>query len=174
MNRPTYAAVVDALHGGGAIERYQYTVGIRSFGYRLAGRFVTDKHVRVPATDFGLIRRWEKVYRQAAGERDGRMLPVHDALKELQERLEIHGAEARMILGTLPPECNPFDVQGIQIAEIEDRRFHHCNVGKTGRFSNNITCTQTRIGPSVFMSTANHSQALTCQLRLNQHCWQRS
>lgn len=139
MNRSTYADVVDALCLGKATERFPYIVGVCSFGFVLGKRFVADKHVRVEATDSALIRRLEKFNRQAAAERYARMLPVHRALEERQKRLEIYGRDARRILGALPPKCNPFDVQGLQIAEIEDRRFHHCNVGRTGRFSNCIT-----------------------------------
>ena len=138
MNQDTYAAVIDALRFGGVIERFPYSVGNRSFGFRLAERFVGDTHVRVIATDPRLIRRLERFFEITAADRDGRMKPIHRALASRQTRLAINGAEARRTLDALPRVCNPFDIQGIQIADIEQREFR-CNVGRFGRVTNNIT-----------------------------------
>jgi len=138
MYQETYSKVIAALRLGGAVERFPYQVGEKSFGFRLSARFVGDKHVRVPATDRRLIARLNAFHAQAAVERDSRMKPVHRVLAERQTRLQIHGDEARRILAELPSSCNPFDVQGTLISDIERGEFH-CNVGRYGRFTNNIT-----------------------------------
>ncbi len=151
MRSTTYAAVVESLLDGGAVERFRYTVGERSFGFRLAARFVADKHVRVPATDSRLIRRLEKFHDQATAERDARMKPVHRALARQQLRLRIDGAAARRTLASLPPECNPFDVQAILIGDIEHREYH-VNVGRYGRFSNNITSLKRELRDSLHVN----------------------
>ncbi len=138
MYQATYADVIDALRQGGAVERFSYQVGERSFGFRLAARFVSDKHVRVPATDSRLIGRLTAFHEQQEAERLSRMQPVHLALAEQQHRLRIHGHEARRTLENLPATCNPFDVQGILVRDIENHEFR-CNVGRFGRLSNNIS-----------------------------------
>jgi hypothetical protein len=138
MYQTTYSDVVDELRIGGAIERFPYRVGERSFGFRLAARFITDKHVRVPASDQRLIGRLTAFHKRAELERQGRMLPVHRALAKQQIRLRIHGDDARGILAGLPRESNPYDTQGILVRDIENREFHS-NVGRYGRLSNNIT-----------------------------------
>ena len=102
MHQTDYAAVIDALLNGGAIERFPYSVGERSFGFRLAARFVADQHVRILATDARLIRRLEMFHEQAAVERDARMKPVHRALARQQHRLRIDGDAARETLASLP------------------------------------------------------------------------
>ena len=138
MYQESYSKVIAALRLGGAVERFPYQVGEKSFGFRLSARFVGDKHVRVPATDRRLIARLDAFHAQAAVERDSRMKPVHRLLEERQTGLQIHGNEARRILAELPSSCNPFDVQGTLISDIERGEFH-CNVGRYGRFTNNIT-----------------------------------
>lgn len=138
MYQATYAHVIEALRQGGAVERFPYQVGERSFGFRLSARFVADKHVRVPATDQRLIGRLTAFHEQQEAERLARMQPVHLALAKQQHRLRIHGHEARRTLERLPATCNPFDVQGILVADIENHEFR-CNVGRFGRLSNNIS-----------------------------------
>lgn len=138
MHCGTYAAVIRALRKGKAIERFPYSPGSRSFGFRLGTRFVADKHIRVPATDRRLIRRLEKFHNQTAAEREARMLPVHRELAKRQTRLQIHGTDARRTLASLPAESNPFDVQGFHVSKIENGEFYF-NVGRFGRVSNSIT-----------------------------------
>ena len=75
MYQETYSKVIAALRLGGAVERFPYQVGEKSFGFRLSARFVGDKHVRVPATDRRLIARLNAFHAQAAVERDSRMKP---------------------------------------------------------------------------------------------------
>lgn len=138
MYQPTYAAVIDALVDGGAVERFPYQVGERSFGFRLAARFVADTHVRTPTTDLRLIRRLEKFSDECSEERQAQMKPVHHALAKQQVRLQIHGNRAREILAAQPRNENPFDCQGVLVGAIEDREFH-LTVGQYGRVANNIT-----------------------------------
>ncbi len=138
MYQADYAAVIDALVEGRAVERFPYQVGERSFGFRLAARFVADKHVRMLATDQRLIQRLQKFGDECSEERQARMMPVHHALSKQQGRLQIHGDCAREILSGLPQVENQFDCQGILIGDIEAREFR-LNVGQYGRVANNIT-----------------------------------
>ncbi|HEY4258641.1 MAG TPA: hypothetical protein VGM98_00715 [Schlesneria sp.] len=139
MRSTTYADVIEAVVDGGAVERSRYyVVGEKSYGFRLTERFIADKHVRLPVTDARLIRRLAVYHEQHEIERKARMKPVHLALDNLQHRLQIRGSEARQNLAKLPPDCNPFDVQGILIADIENHVFHS-NVGSYGRMTNNIS-----------------------------------
>lgn len=138
MNYDNYSAVVDALVERGAVERTSYVAGERSYGYSLADRYRNDKHVRIPATDSRLIGRLESFHAEAEDKRRSRMLPVHFALERLQWRLGIDSGLAREILTALPPASNPFDVQGILIADIVNRQFR-MNVGRYGRVANNVT-----------------------------------
>ena len=138
MYQPTYAAVIEALLDGGAVERFSYQVGKHSFGFRLAARFVADKHVRTPATDQRLIRRLEKFSDECSEEWQARMKPVHHALAKQQSRLQIRGDRAREILSELPHDENQFDSQGVLVADIEAREFR-LSVGQYGRVFNNIS-----------------------------------
>ena len=138
MYQADYAAVVDALVDGGAVERFPYQVRQHSFGYRLAARFVADRHVRTPATDLRLIRRLEKFSDEGSEERQARMKPVHHALAKQQVRLQIHGNRAREILSGLPAKKNLFDSQAVLVGDIEAREFR-LSVGQYGRVFNNIS-----------------------------------
>ena len=66
------------------------------------------------------------------------MKPVHHTLATLQNDLQIDGAASKAILTTLPVESNPFDIQGILVQDILDRRFR-LSVGTYGRVANSIT-----------------------------------
>ncbi len=138
MHNRDSKAVVDALLERGAVWRTAYKKGEKPFGYRLSDRFIGDRHVRLPITDAKLIRRLEAFHANADRDRKARMKPIHFALERQQHRLRIHGDEAREIIAGLPPKSNPFDVQGVLVADIEQRDFH-CNVGRYGRLANNIT-----------------------------------
>ncbi len=153
MHKDTCAKVIEALLDGGVVERFGYKVGERSFGYRLCRRYVSGKHIRVPATDPGLIRRLERRCTRYSSELESRMLPVHRALAKLQSRLRIHGDEARSILDRVVEttkyrhQDSPERVrmcQRILIDDIEQRQFH-VNVGTYGRMTNNITSLQREI-----------------------------
>lgn len=138
MSIRTCAAVVEALLEGDAVERFPYTPGLRSFGYRLSRRFVADRHVRIEATDARLIARLKLLHGLQEAESTKRMLPVHRALARQQRRLRIHAGTARDILKSLPPKSNEFDCQGILVGDIERREFR-LNVGHYGRVANSIT-----------------------------------
>ena len=148
MHPHRYNHVVDALLDGGAVERKPYQVGQRAFGYRLAERFRDDKHVRIPATDTRLIGRLTAFHTQTEQERRARLKPVHVALEKHQQRLTIDGDQARDVLKILPPESNPWDCQGLLVADIEQREFH-LNIGRFGRLSNNITSMKREIRPAL-------------------------
>lgn len=138
MKHDHYSDVVDSLLEGGAVTRSPYQVGERAFGYVLADRFRDDRHVRTPATDVRLIGRLDAFHQQAELERRARMMPVHFGLERSQWRLRIDGGMAREILTKLPPESNPFDIQGILVSNILQRQFR-MSVGRHGRVANNIT-----------------------------------
>jgi hypothetical protein len=138
MHKRHYKDVVDALRDGEAVERDNYEVGECPFGYRLADRFIGDKHVRIAAHDPRLIGRLKLFHEQAERERLGRMKPVHFALERLQQQLEIDGDLAREIIKSLPADSNPWDIQGVLVRDIEDKDFR-LNVSRYGRVSNNIT-----------------------------------
>lgn len=136
-NRHT-VAIVDSLVKGGAVERFPYTVGQASFGYRLSARFIGDKHIRVQARDQRLIERIELFHKKAEAERADRMKPVHVELARRQRQLQIDSTAARQILDFLPVESNPYDSQGILVENIARREFCF-NVGRCGRVANCIT-----------------------------------
>jgi hypothetical protein len=138
MHKHHYNHVVDALLDGSAVKRVAYHVGDYPFGYRLADRFLYDKHVRIAAHDPRLIGRLQLFHEQAERERLERKKPVHFALERLQQKLEIDGDLAREIIKSLPAASNPWDCQGVLVRDIEDKVFH-LNVGRYGRVSNNIT-----------------------------------
>lgn len=138
MHKHDYNKVVDALLAGGAVERVAYHNGDCPFGYRLADRFLQDKHVRIEAQDPRLIGRLHLFHQQAECERLKRMKPVHFALEQLQKQLDIDGDLAREIIASLPPSSNPWDIQGVLVRDIESQDYH-LNVGRYGRVSNNIS-----------------------------------
>lgn len=137
MYGPDYAAVIDELLYAKVVERSPYVVRRCSFGYRLSQRYLNDCHVRIAATDDRLIERMRALHEERSQQLSDCMVPVHHALREQQTRLEINGEVAREILRGIP-RSNPFDVQGILVKDIEDKRFRF-NVGEYGRVTNNIT-----------------------------------
>jgi hypothetical protein len=138
MHNRCQAAIVEALVKGGAVERFSYAVGQHPFGFRLAERFVEDKHVRVAARDPRLIGRIKAFHERAEAERCGRMLPVHLELARRQCQLEIDSAAAERVLAAIPVKSNPFDGQGILVENIAKGNFHF-SVGRFGRVANSIT-----------------------------------
>lgn len=138
MEHHSACDVMQALVDGGVLERFPYSPGIRSYGYRLDAKFVADPHVRVPATDRRLIARLDRSYGEREAERQAILKPVHRELEKRQRRLRIDGDKARKTLATLPPEVNAFDNQAIIVRDIEERRFR-LSVGEFGRVANAIT-----------------------------------
>ena len=138
MSKDHYSQIVDQLLARGVVRRSAYEVGVQSFGYVLEDRFLADQHTRVPITSARLRRRWQKALSRADAERDARLLPVHRHLAQLQEQLEIDVVRARQTVTQLPAKSNPWDTQGVLVADIWDRDFH-VSVGNYGRMANNIT-----------------------------------
>jgi hypothetical protein len=130
--------VIESLLAAEAIHRTPYQVGVRSFAYRLDDRYLGDLHVRLAIESIRLLRKLEQHFAHCQDEADQRMKPVHHVLATLQNDLQIDGAESKAILTTLPVESNPFDVQGILVRDILDRRFR-LSVGYFGRVANSIT-----------------------------------
>ena len=130
--------IVESLLAAGAVRRRPYQKGVRSFSYRLADQYQADRHIRLPIENKRLLRNLERHEAVCREEADRRLKPVHHTLVILQNDLQIDGAESKAILHTLPAESNPFDVQGVLIQDILDRRFRLC-VGKYGRVTNSIT-----------------------------------
>jgi hypothetical protein len=130
--------IVDRLLAGGAVSRGPYLVGSHAFGYVLDNRFAGDRHIRVPVVDDRMIERIHRLREQSIQCTSARYGPVHHKLYVDQQRLRIDGDAARECLLQLPPSCNPYDAQGIQIADIERHQFR-LSVGRWGRVQNNIT-----------------------------------
>jgi len=155
MHTHHYNRVVDALLDSDVVERVPYQVGERAFGYRLAERFRNDKHVRVVARDSRLITRLRSFHDRAEHEWKSRMKPVHFALERHQKQLTINGEQAREIVESLPPESNPWDIQGVLVRDIEEQDFR-VNVGRYGRLSNNVTSMKREIRQALSL----HSEPL--------------
>lgn len=131
-------AVVDQLLATGIVQRRPYQRGVRPFSYRLHERYLDNPHVRQPVASSLIRDKLARFAAQARAKQRKRMLPVHLDLERRQQHLEVSGELARTILGGLPPASNPYDVQGILVADIEEGRFR-LTVGNFGRVSNNIT-----------------------------------
>lgn len=138
MDKHHYRVVLDALLEGKVVVRHPYCPGERAYGYALGGRFATDKHVRTQVANPRVVRRLERLGERERAEARRRLKPIHEELERRQRRLQIHGDMARAILAALPPESNPWDVQGILVRDIESRNYH-LHVGRYGRVTNNIT-----------------------------------
>jgi hypothetical protein len=151
MNDRHYAAIVNALMQGGAVERSSYEVGRASFGYRLSARFLSDKLIRVPARDRTLIQRINRSHKRTEAESLARMKPVHHELARRQCLLEIESSAAERILAGLPVLSNPYNVQGMLIENIARRDFT-LSVGKSGRVSNSITSLKRELRPALVVN----------------------
>ncbi len=164
MHKDLYNDVINALLDGGVIERVGYQPGVRCFGYKLAERYLLDKHVRQPARNERLIERLSLFYRQIELEHQRSMKPVHLALAQLQKSLTIDGEQALQTLRSLPPESNPWDVQGILVADIVNRNFH-LKVGEFGRVSNNVTSMKRELRRSLRINSEplHHVDIKCCQ-----------
>lgn len=147
MAKDSYSDVIESLRANGAIERFPYSTG-HAFGFRLNARFITDRHVRVEATDPRLIRRLETFHSMNEGEATSKLQPVHQDLAARQTMLSIDSMQAGVILARLPPESNPFDAQGILVSNIVRRDFA-LGVGGTGRVFNNITGLKRELRPTL-------------------------
>lgn len=139
MNQRHDLDVVQALVDGGAVHRSPYVVGKKSYGFRLADRYIDDPHVRVRVTDPRLIHRLQLFHKKAEAERQEDEKPVHRELKKRQRRLRIHGDRAREKIAELPKSSNRFDAQGILVAEIERGEFRFKVGEKYRRVTNSIT-----------------------------------
>lgn len=130
--------VIQSLRDAEALYRKPYQVGVTPFAYRLAERYQADLHIRIPIEDKRLLRKLELHSARCQQEADRRMKPIHHTLATLQHGLEIDAAESKVILTTLPAASNPYDIQGVLVRDILDRRFRLA-VGNYGRVSNSIT-----------------------------------
>lgn len=130
--------VIQSLLNAEGIHRRPYQVGVRSFAYRLDDRFKADKHIRRPIENKRLLKNLERHAAICRVEAGARMKPVHHELARLQKSLQIDGTESKAVLTMLPPESNPFDIQGVLVQDIVDRRFR-LSVGGYGRVANSIT-----------------------------------
>ncbi len=140
--------LVDAMIDREVVERSNYEVGVKAFGYRLHRRFARDQHATTRASDRRLIRSLER-FRAAARERQAaRWLPVHFALAERQRSLRIDMDQAAECIAALPAESNPFDVQSILANDIHQGRYR-LSVGTWGRVSNSITSMKREVRPAL-------------------------
>ena len=130
--------VIESLLTAKGVHRKPYQVGVKSFSYRLDDRFRADPHIRRPIECRRLLRKLEHHAAICRQEADQRMQPVHRTLASLQQQLQIDGTESKAILTTLPVKSNPFDIQGVLVRDIIERRFR-LSVGNYGRVANSIT-----------------------------------
>lgn len=136
MYKHTISDVITALENGGAIETAPACVGVKSRGYRLAKRYLSDRHVRRSATDVRLIERIERErQRQRADEQRHRWTPIHFALDAEQTHVTITNGADR-ILETLPGHTRL--CQDVLVGNIR-RREYPFSVSSTGRVFNSIT-----------------------------------
>ncbi|MDA7980940.1 MAG: hypothetical protein MPJ50_19470 [Pirellulales bacterium] len=133
-----YHDVIESLLEAGVIHRAPYWVGKYPFRYWLDYRFRGDKHVRVPVENKRLQRKIGDAIARTKARTEKRLLPIHRKLKRIQRRLSIDPDQAQCVLQDLPEDSNPFDAQGIQVADIQEQRFR-LTVGNCGRVFNNIT-----------------------------------
>lgn len=138
MHFRDYSKVVDALLSAGTVQRTSYQVRNYPFGYRLDTAYLHEPHKRIRVKDERLLARLMKFIQKCKEDGLKEMLPVHQELWQRQKRLDIDGSLARSIIADLPAESNPFDVQNILVADIEQRQFR-LSVGNYGRVSNSIT-----------------------------------
>ena len=134
MNQRTYNHVITALLAG-AIRSGRYEVGERSFGYRLAERYLSDDSSRVPAIDVRLIERIERERQPMEIQQAKRRRPIHDSLAAEQHHLTVT-PEADDILNNLIPAARL--CQSVLVNDIRSRCMRF-TVSTTGRVFNAIS-----------------------------------
>jgi len=135
MSKGTLAEIIKAHVAGGMVETSPYRAGKRSRGYRLTHHYLSDRHVRVPATDPRVIERLEREHDRLAQRQRGLRKPIHDALDAAQRGLTITPM-ADQILATLPPGTRL--CQDVLVGNIRRRTFRFY-VSSTGRCFNALT-----------------------------------
>lgn len=134
-----YVDIIRALMDGDVLHRTPYAVGSRSFGYCLDRRFAEQPHIRRDVEDSRLLRRIEELQQESRAKKLELFKPIHRQLAQLQRQLTIDSVEANRALAELPPESNPYDVQGILFRDIAEHRFRLTVGPVSHRVFNSIT-----------------------------------
>jgi hypothetical protein len=136
MSRRHYAEVIGHLLNGQVLDPLApYCPGERSFGYRLAERYLADDYKVVEAKDRGLIERLRREKQRMEEEQQEHWLPIHHMLHQHQHRLTIRPA-VDAALAALAPVTRL--CQSVLVGNIRRRDFRF-TVGNTGRCFNAIT-----------------------------------
>ncbi|MBI3461848.1 MAG: hypothetical protein HY000_02145, partial [Planctomycetes bacterium] len=136
MDSHSSAQVILALKRGGAIELAPYCVGAMPMGFRLAGRYLGDRCIRIPAVDPRLIDRISREReRLKTLEQRERWQQVHYDLCEGQRHITIM-ADADKLVDSLPEHTRL--CQDVLVSNIRSKNYQFC-VGSTGRVFNAIT-----------------------------------
>ena len=130
-----YAKIADSLEKGGAIETANHSAGRKSKGYRLAARYLSDRHVRIRCSDPFLADRIQRERERMDAKSDQPRLPIHERLDELQRELSITDS-ADDILKRLPAHTRL--CQDVLVGYIR-RREYPFSVSSTGRVFNSVT-----------------------------------
>lgn len=144
-----YRDIIAAMLESSVIHRTPYRRGQHSFGYLLDNRFVLDRHVRVDVRNTKLIARIDERRREAHKKARECFLPIHKRLFRLQRQLTVDTAQAARLLKTIPVGSNPFDAQGILLANIADRQFKMTIGPSSGRIFNSITSMSRMVRPAL-------------------------
>jgi hypothetical protein len=134
MYEPTMGDVIEALERG-AIETYGYAAGVKSKGFRLAGRYLGDRPVRVLAVDVRLVQRIQREQERMEAEQRREWLPIHHLLNAEQRQLTIDPA-ADELVSVLPYHCRL--CQSVLVDRLQRRQLSF-SVSTTGRVFNSIT-----------------------------------
>jgi hypothetical protein len=130
-----YAAIIRDLEKG-VIETAPYYAGVKAKGYRLAKSYLSDRHIRRPATDPCLIDRIERERaKQSEQEKRESWKPIHSVLRLEQQHVTItEGAEN--VLDQLPSHTRL--CQDVLVGNLRRRRLPF-TVCSTGRVFNAVT-----------------------------------
>ena len=144
MYQGTCREIIDALERG-AVETTPPFPGVKSTGYRLAHRFLSDTHVRKPAVDPRLIHRIDRERARNSCEQKRRRKPIHDSLDAEQRHVSIT-PNADHVLQQLPHHTRL--CQDVLIGNIR-RREYPFSVSSTGRVFNCITGLKRELRPEI-------------------------
>ena len=131
---PQYVSMVRALDEK-AIETDSHIAGQRTKGYRLASRYLADRHVRVACTDPFLAERIRRERERMDAAKLKQRQPIHEQLDAIQRLLSIDD-KADDVVTSLKPAARL--CQDILVGRIRNGE-HSFSVADSGRCFNSIT-----------------------------------
>jgi hypothetical protein len=136
MSKRHYTTVVDVLVEAGTVDPpAPYYAGIKSKGFRISEKHLSERFKIIEPRDRHLIKRIQREWERISQHQRERWLPIHHELERMQRGLTIM-PEADLILGDLPPTARL--CQDVLVANIRDRNFK-LTVSNTGRVFNAVT-----------------------------------